>query len=119
MILFFVLSGASLRPETLEPAGIAIAAFLLLRLLGRALGGMLGAWLAAPEPDGSRRLGLAMLPQAGVAMGMALIAAQSFPEHADRILPVVITTIVVFEIVGPMATRAVIRSWGEHGKARD
>ncbi len=119
MILFFTLSGASLRPEALEPAGIAIAAFLLLRLLGRYLGGLLGAWLAAPEPDGSRSLGLAMLPQAGVAMGMALIAAQSFPEHADQILPVVITAIVVFEIVGPVVTRAVIRDWGEHGKAGD
>jgi hypothetical protein len=60
-----------------------------------------------------------MLPQAGVAMGMALIAAQSFPQHADRILPVVITAIVVFEIVGPIVTRAVIRGWGEHGKAGD
>ncbi len=113
MILFFVLSGAALDLGAIHLTGLAIVGFVLLRVLGRYLGGVLGARLASPEPDGSRKLGLAMLPQAGVAMGMGLIAAQRFPEEADIILPVVIASIVVFEIVGPVMTRAVVRSWRE------
>jgi Kef-type K+ transport system membrane component KefB len=113
MILFFVLSGAALDLAAIHVTGVAIVGFVLLRVLGRYLGGELGARLASPRPDGSRKLGLAMLPQAGVAMGMGLIAAQRFPEEADIILPVVIASIVVFEIVGPVMTRAVVRSWHE------
>jgi len=113
MILFFVLSGAALDLAAIHVTGVAIVGFVLLRVLGRYLGGELGARLASRRPGGSRKLGLAMLPQAGVAMGMGLIAAQRFPEEADIILPVVIASIVVFEIVGPVMTRAVVRSWHE------
>ena len=114
MILFFVLSGASLDLAALQLTGLAIAGFALFRVLGRYLGGALGSYVASRQPDGSRKLGLAMLPQAGVAMGMGLIAAQRFPEQADIILPTVIASIVVFEIAGPVVTRAVILSWGEN-----
>ena len=113
MILFFVLSGAALDLGAIHVTGVAIVGFVLFRALGRYLGGVAGARLAVRDRDGSRKLGLAMLPQAGVAMGMALIAAHRFPDEADIILPVVIASIVVFEVTGPVITRAVIRSWQE------
>jgi hypothetical protein len=50
-------------------------------------------------------MGMALLPQAGVAIGMALLAAERFPEHRRTIIPVVIATTVVFELVGPIFTR--------------
>lgn len=50
-------------------------------------------------------MGTAMLPQAGVAIGMALLAGERFPEFRDVILTVVIGTTVVFELIGPVATR--------------
>jgi hypothetical protein len=52
-----------------------------------------------------RQMGLAMLPQAGVALGMALVAARNFPDQGGAILPVVIAATVVFEVIGPLATR--------------
>jgi hypothetical protein len=50
-------------------------------------------------------MGVAMLPQAGVAIGMALVAGSYFPEHRDLLLPLVISATVLFELVGPLFTR--------------
>ncbi|MBW2401218.1 MAG: cation:proton antiporter, partial [Deltaproteobacteria bacterium] len=52
-----------------------------------------------------RWMGIALLPQAGVALGMALVASQRFPEAGEVILPVVIASTVFFEMLGPIATR--------------
>lgn len=58
-------------------------------------------------------LGAALLPQAGVAMGIALIASQTFPEHGDTILQVAVAGTVVFELVGPILTRFALQRVGE------
>jgi len=50
-------------------------------------------------------MGVALLPQAGVAIGMALVAANHFPEYRQTLLTVVISSTVFFEIIGPMFTR--------------
>ena len=50
-------------------------------------------------------MGFALLPQAGVAMGMALIAANQFPQHGQILLSIAISTTVFFEIMGPVSTR--------------
>jgi hypothetical protein len=54
-------------------------------------------------------MGLALLPQAGVALGMALVATQYLPEIGDAILPVVVAATVIFELIGPIATRVALR----------
>jgi hypothetical protein len=50
-------------------------------------------------------MGVALLPQAGIAIGMALLASNSFPEYRQVLLPVVISTTIFFEIIGPVLTR--------------
>jgi hypothetical protein len=50
-------------------------------------------------------MGLALLPQAGAAIGMALVAANRFPEYRQVLLPVVISSTICFELVGPVLTR--------------
>jgi hypothetical protein len=54
-------------------------------------------------------MGFALLPQAGVAIGMALLAATKFPEHRQSILSIVISTTVFFELIGPIFTLVAIR----------
>jgi hypothetical protein len=61
-------------------------------------------------------MGLAMLPQAGVALGMALLAVQRLPAWGEIILPVVVGATVVFEIIGPLLTRLALRRVGEAPK---
>lgn len=105
MILFFVLAGASLHVAAWGEMTSIILGFLFLRTLARFAGAWIGAKLAGAAPDYGRWIGLAMLPQAGVAVGMALVAGDHFPALRDVILSVTIATTVVFEIVGPFATR--------------
>ncbi|CUH66100.1 potassium/proton antiporter [Thalassovita gelatinovora] len=109
MILFFILAGASLNLSHLAGIGWIGAGYVVLRILSRAIGGMIGgAWAGIPRWQ-RPWFGLALLPQAGVAVGMALVAAQKFPEHAETLLALVIGTTVLFELIGPLSTMIALR----------
>lgn len=110
MIVFFLLAGAALELDMLLVVGGLGAAYVLARIMGRLVGASLGSWWRRPLLKGSGRwMGAALLPQAGVAVGMALVAAQRFPERADMILSIVLASTVVFEILGPPMTRLALR----------
>lgn len=109
LMLFFLLSGASLDPAALLTLGGVGLAYLALRTGGRIAGGWIGGTLGGLPGPHRRWVGAALLPQAGVAVGMALVAAQSFPEYRDTILTLAIGATVVFEIVGPLMTAVAAR----------
>jgi Kef-type K+ transport system membrane component KefB len=113
MVLFFVLAGASFAPAGLVGIGLVAAAYVVLRTLSRVAGGWIGASLAREPVVHCRWIGLALIPQAGVALGMALIAAERFPEHAETLLAVTVSSTIVFELVGPLLTQAALRKVGE------
>jgi len=104
MILFFLLAGASLDLAQLNGVGLALLGYVTLRILGRALGGWIGGATAGTPPNYRLWYGMALLPQAGVAVGMALVAAQEFPDYADLLLGLTIATTVIFELIGPVST---------------
>lgn len=109
LILFFILAGASLDISALNHAGWIGLGYILLRIIGRILGARLGGAAGGLAPDAARWMGIALLPQAGVAIGLALLASQRLPELASSILPVVLGATVFFELLGPVAARAAIR----------
>lgn len=110
LVFFFVLSGASIQLDALDQALGLTLAYLVLRFLGRFLGGWLGVQLPSlrdqPLP---RNLGLALTPQAGVAIGMALLAAERYPNELAHLLPAVIASTLVFEAIGPWLVTRVLR----------
>lgn len=109
MILFFVLAGASLEVAHLVQIGTIGAAYITLRVLARLAGGWLGA-LAGGSPRSERHwFGPALLSQAGVAVGMALVAAAEFPDHAEIILTLTIGATVFFELLGPVGVMVALR----------
>lgn len=109
MILFFLLAGAVLEMEALWLLGWTGAAFLLLRIVARILGGVIGATLGGAPRREVPWYGPALLPQAGVAVGMALVAGERFPDWASAIMAFTIASTVIFEIFGPPITLAAIR----------
>ena len=113
MVLFFVLAGASLHLATLAQIGWIGAAYVVLRIVGRLVGGWAGARLSGAPVAMQRWMGLALLPQAGVALGMALLASERFPELRQTILPVAIAATVLFELSGPVLTRLALVRAGE------
>jgi len=56
---------------------------------------------------------MALMPQAGVALGMALVASNRMPEFKELLLPVVISSTVFFELAGPVVTRFALHQVGE------
>ncbi|PTB82144.1 cation:proton antiporter [Marinobacter sp. Z-D5-3] len=110
LVFFFVLSGASIDLYQANDAILLTLAYITLRLGGRVLGGYLSTLVADHRGNKlPRDIGLALTPQAGVAIGMALLAAERFPEFHDVILPVVVASTIIFELVGPVLVRRVLR----------
>jgi Kef-type K+ transport system membrane component KefB len=117
LLLFFVLAGASLHLEVLVGVGLLGVAYVALRVIGKVAGGYLGVVAAGGEPVLRRWLGPALLPQAGIALGLALIVEQRFPEIDGTLLSMIIAATVVFELLGPPCTRLALRRAEESGRA--
>jgi Kef-type K+ transport system membrane component KefB len=110
LVFFFVLSGASIDLYKLDDAILLTLAYIILRLAGRVLGGYLAVRFSSARHQGlPRDIGLALTPQAGVAIGMALLAAEQFPQFRDSILPVVVASTIIFELIGPLLVKRVLR----------
>lgn len=109
MLLFFLLAGASLDLNALVSMGWVAAAFIALRVVARLASGEIGARLGRVPKAEMHLYGPALLPQAGVAVGMALVAAETLPVWGEQIVSLVIATTVVFELVGPPITLACLR----------
>ena len=104
MILFFILAGASLEVGKLAEIGLIGAGYVVLRVLARIAGGWLGAAIAGAPRAERAWYGPALMPQAGVAVGMALVAAGEFPAIGETVLGLTIAATVIFELTGPFAT---------------
>lgn len=109
MTIFFVLAGASLDLAMIKQTGLIGAVYIGSRVLGKLLGARVGAEFSRADTVTRGWMGFALLPQAGVAMGMALVAANRFPEYQQILLTVVISSTIFFEIIGPVFTRAALR----------
>ncbi len=110
MILFFVLAGASLELEALRRVSVVSVVYILSRCIGIYVGTWSGCRLMGASTPLRKWLGLALFPQAGVAIGMALLASQRFPEIASVVLPVVLASTIILEIVAPVITRQALRA---------
>ncbi len=109
LVIFFILAGASFEfAAVLTLGGISIV-YIVARSFGKWWGGWLGAHAAHTDSVTRRWIGAALLPQAGAAMGMALVAASALPEYSTLVMTVVISTSVLFELAGPIVTRIALQ----------
>ena len=118
MILFFILAGASLNLDSLLETGYLVFAYILFRMIGLMIGAWAGGVYSHAEPVLRRWIGMALWPQAGVAVGMALYASQHLPAFKNVILPIVIGSTIIFELIGPIMTRRALIIVGEDRRGR-
>jgi Kef-type K+ transport system membrane component KefB len=104
-VMFYVLAGANLDIGLLSSLGLIGSVYIISRIIGRIGGAYAGAIIAGTEQSIRRYMGLALMAQAGVAIGLAMMAKASLPHTGGAILNTVIATTVVYEIFGPVATR--------------
>lgn len=109
LLLFFVQAGASLDTSVLLDAWAVCAAFIVLRAASRLGGGWIGGRLAGLSGRASAQTGLALMPQAGVAIGMALAGAKALPQYGAELVSVAVASTIFFEIIGPFLTQFTLR----------
>lgn len=112
MVIFFVLAGASLNFKGVGDFGLIITIFILCRIAGKLVGARIGSQFSQADPQTKKWIGVAMLPQAGVSIGMALVASNYFPEHRQILLSTVISATIFFEIIGPIFTQLALKKEG-------
>ncbi len=113
-LIFFVLAGALLEVELLMDAGLLGATYIVFRVAGKVGGAYLGGSISGKAGLAVRKyIGLGLVPQAGVALGVALMAREQFPGVGDMVFSTIVATTVVFELVGPIATRTALSLAGE------
>ncbi|RKZ24066.1 cation:proton antiporter [bacterium] len=107
-LLFFVLAGASLEVTSLKALGLIGLVYVFTRLPGEMLGAYIGARISKAPPNVRKYLGLGLAPQAGVAIGLAIISKIYLPE-GDLILSTIIVTTVIYELIGPPLVKLALR----------
>ncbi|MBQ1363734.1 MAG: cation:proton antiporter [Oscillospiraceae bacterium] len=112
-MLFFVLSGAGLNFSVLTTVGLVGVIYVIARVAGKVIGATLGAVVEKCDRNIVRYLGLTLIPQAGVAIGMARLAMQDLPEYGAIINAVVLAGTLVYELTGPVITKTALLKAGE------
>ena len=112
-MLFFIVSGASLDISIIPKVGVVGIVYVIFRVVGKMLGSYIGACLSHAEKPVKKYLGLTLIPQEGVAIGLATIAMGVVPEHGQTIRTVILCGIVIYELLGPLITKAALKKAGE------
>ena len=113
-MLFFVISGADLDLSVLPTVGILGVLYIIARSIGKYFGARLGAGMVKADANVRKWLGFTLLPQAGVAVGMAQIALTRLPgDLGAKVQAVVLCATLIYEIVGPVLTKMALAKAGE------
>lgn len=115
-ILFFTLAGASLNVSVLSKVGFLGVGYIVSRTLGKMIGSGLGAKAVKAPANVVKYLGMTLLPSGGIPIGLALIVASELPNMGEAVTTIVLFSILVFDIIGPIFTRlGIVRSGEENG----
>lgn len=114
-MLFFIISGSELDLSVIPSVGLIGIAYLISRSFGKYFGARLGAKVVNADHNVRKYLGLTLLPQAGVAIGMAQKVANT-PELASVkgvVVTITLCATLVYELVGPLITKWALEKAGE------
>lgn len=114
LILFFVISGAELELSVFTQGAVVIAGivYIIARSLGKYYGANISARMAKSDPSIIKYLGITLLPQAGVALGMAIKAIELGPDGAI-VRNITLFAVLIYEIIGPFLTKLVLTKAGD------
>jgi len=115
-VMFFVLAGLHFDLSMLKVAGLLALSIVAARYAGKYAGTWIGGTISRAPEAVKRYLGLALLPQAGVAVGLVLLAEKTFPAFGSVMLAAVLTSVIVNELVTPPLTKYALFKAGEANK---
>ena len=126
MLLFFVISGMNLDVGLLGSLGTVGVAYFLIRIAGKYIGAYIGCLIGKTSRPIRNYLGVALIPQAGVSIGLAYLGKRILPDTIGNLLmTIILASSVLYELIGPASAKFALFKAGtiktdlpaENGKA--
>ncbi len=115
-LLFFALAGASIHLDDLGGVGIVGVVYIGVRVGAKIIGGLIGGLFGGLGWRTALRLGVNLTPQAGVAVGLAVLASEVLGAPGAEAATVVLGSVVLFELVGPLLVAKDLKGSGSEAE---
>lgn len=112
-VLFFTLAGASLDLSIFVQIGMMGVAYVIARAAGKMFGAWVGAKSVNADPMVTKYLGLGLLPQGGISIGLLVLVRQQLPQYAMAISSIIMFSVLIYEVSGPIFAKIAIEKAGE------
>ena len=112
-MIFFVISGAGFEVSALKGIGLIGLLYVVARVLGKMGGAWLGGKVTKQEDKICKYLGPTLMPQAGVALGLIVVAGNLVPEYAPQIRVIILCSTFIYSVIGPIAAKIALEKSGE------
>ena len=114
-ILFFTISGMKLDFSVLKSSALVVLVFVILRAAGKFTGTAVGARIAGAPSEVRKYTGFCLIPQGGIVIGLALVlqARPEFEAFSETLVSVVLGTVIIHELAGPMLSKWALKKAGE------
>ncbi len=113
LMLFFVVSGAGFQISALKSIGFIGLIYVIMRVAGKWLGAWFGGGVMKQEQKICKYLGAALIPQAGVALGLVAAASRMVPDYAAQIKVIILCSTFIYSIIGPAVAKTALVKSGE------
>ena len=109
MSMFFILSGMNLDLSVMGTVGVIGISYFFIRIVGKYAGTYLGSLFTGADKKIRNFLGLALIPQAGVAIGLAFSGQRNLPpELGNLMLAIILFSSVFYELIGPVCAKSAL-----------
>ena len=106
MSIFFIVSGMNLDLAAISTAGVIGAVYFIVRIAGKYLGTYCSCRLTGMKTEITKYMGLALIPQAGVAIGLAFLGERLLPpDIGNLLLTIILSSSVLYELIGPACAK--------------
>ncbi len=114
-VFFFVISGAGLELSVFKDVYVVIIGmtFVIMRAVGKYVGAYGGCVITKQDSNVTKNLGIALFPQAGVALGMCVLAMELGEGDGELIRNIVLFAVLIYELVGPSLTKGALTRSGD------
>jgi Kef-type K+ transport system membrane component KefB len=112
-MIFFVISGAGFDIHALSSIGLIGVIYIIMRAIGKISGAWLGGKLSKADHNICNYLGPTLMPQAGVALGLLMVASTVVPDYASQIRVVILCSTFVYSVIGPVAAKLSLMKAGD------
>lgn len=112
-MIFFAISGAGFEVSALPKIGLIGLTYVLMRILGKIAGSWFGGKISKQEEKICKYLGPTLMPQAGVALGLIIVAESLIPKYAPQIRAVILCSTFIYSIIGPVSAKVALQKAGE------